>query len=193
MSESRNDGRNAGAGQPQNLSVLAQYVKDLSFENPGAPQSLRGRNTQPTINISLNVHASPVVENEVEVELKTEVRATDGDKVLFAIELVYAGIFRLTNIPADTVQPLIMIECPRLLFPFARQIISDASRKAASRRSSSTRSISSRSIGSGSPTCRRGSATSSPDARAVDSPSDREACLAAPGRGARSPAAGRYG
>ena len=60
MSESRNDGRNAGAGQPQNLSVLAQYVKDLSFENPGAPQSLRGRNTQPTINISLNVHASPV-------------------------------------------------------------------------------------------------------------------------------------
>jgi preprotein translocase subunit SecB len=129
MSESRNDGHNtAPAGQPQNLSVLAQYVKDLSFENPGAPQSLRGRNTQPTINISLNVHASPVVENEVEVELKTEVRATDADKVLFAIELVYAGIFRLTNIPADTNQPLIMIECPRLLFPFARQIISDASR-----------------------------------------------------------------
>ena len=103
-------------------------MKDLSFENPRAPQSLRGRNAQPTINISLNVHASPVVENEVEVELKTEVRATDGDKVLFAIELVYAGVFRLTNIPAETVQPLIMIECPRLLFPFARQIISDASR-----------------------------------------------------------------
>ena len=55
-------------------------------------------------------------------------QATDGDEVLFAIELVYAGIFRLTNIPPDTVQPLIMIECPRLLFPFARQIIADASR-----------------------------------------------------------------
>ena len=129
MSESRNDGGRANAtGQAQNLSVLAQYVKDFSFENPGAPQSLRPRNTAPAINISINVFANPPTNNEVEVELRTEVNAKDGETVLFAIELVYAGMFRLVNIPQEAVQPLLMIECPRLLFPFARQIISDASR-----------------------------------------------------------------
>lgn len=114
--------------QPQNLGVLAQYVKDLSFENPGAPQSLRGRTTNPNINITINVTPGPMNGNEVEVELKLDVKATTGNEVLFAIELVYAGLFRLTNIPPEAVQPVIRIECPRLLFPFARQIIADASR-----------------------------------------------------------------
>jgi preprotein translocase subunit SecB len=114
--------------QPQNLGVLAQYVKDLSFENPGAPSSLRGRTGNPNINITINVQPGPVNNNEVEVELKLDVKATSGDEVLFAIELVYAGLFRLTNIPPEAVQPIIRIECPRLLFPFARQIIADASR-----------------------------------------------------------------
>jgi preprotein translocase subunit SecB len=130
MADNRNDGR--GAPQPQqqqaNMSVLAQYVKDLSFENPGAPQSLRGRQTAPTINISINVHGGQIVNSEVEVELKLDVRAVDGETVLFAIELVYAGLFRLTNIPQEALQQLMMIQCPQLLFPFARQIIADASR-----------------------------------------------------------------
>jgi preprotein translocase subunit SecB len=130
MSESRNDGRAGGQQAPQNLSVLAQYVKDLSLENPGAPQSLRPRSTAPTINIGINVGSKQLVPNEVEVELSIEVRAADGAAVLFAIELVYAGHFRLTNIPPEAVHPVVMIECPRLLFPFARQIISDASRNA---------------------------------------------------------------
>ena len=130
MADNRNDGRQAPPAQQQqpNLSVLAQYVKDLSFENPGAPQSLRGRQTAPTINISINVHGGQIVNSEVEVELKLDVRAVDGETVLFAIELVYAGLFRLTNIPPDAVQQLMMIQCPQLLFPFARQIIADASR-----------------------------------------------------------------
>ena len=114
--------------QPQNLGVLAQYIKDLSFENPAAPQSLRGRTGNPNINITINVQPGAMNGNEVEVELKLDVKATSGDEVLFAIELVYAGLFRLTNIPPEAVQPIIRIECPRLLFPFARQIIADASR-----------------------------------------------------------------
>lgn len=114
--------------QPQNLGVLAQYVKDLSFENPAAPQSLRGRTANPNINITINVTPGPMNGNEVEVELKLDVKATSANEVLFAIELVYAGLFRLTNIPPEAVQPIIRIECPRLLFPFARQIIADASR-----------------------------------------------------------------
>jgi preprotein translocase subunit SecB len=120
--------RPAQQQQPQNLGVLAQYVKDLSFENPAAPASLRGRTGNPNIAITINVQPGTVTDDEVEVELKLDVKATSGEELLFAIELVYAGLFRLTNIPADAVQPIIRIECPRLLFPFARQIIADASR-----------------------------------------------------------------
>lgn len=128
MAETNSDGQAAARNVQQNLGVLAQYVKDLSFENPGAPQSLRQRSQAPTINIAINVHAGQPVNNEVEVELKINCEAKTGDAVLFAIELSYAGMFRLTNIPPEAVQPLIMIECPRLLFPFARQIIAEASR-----------------------------------------------------------------
>jgi preprotein translocase subunit SecB len=127
MADSNNGGAPAAA-QPQSMSVLAQYVKDLSFENPGAPQTLRARSSAPNIAIGVNVQAGQVVNNEAEVALSLDVRASENDAVIFAIELVYAGVFRLTNIPQESLAPLLMIECPRLLFPFARQIVSDASR-----------------------------------------------------------------
>ena len=117
-----------GQGAPQNLGVLAQYVKDLSFENPGAPQSLRSRNAAPGINITINVTTGQPVNNEAEVELKIDAKAQVEDRVLFAVDLTYAGMFRLTNIPPEAVQPILMIECPRLLFPFARQVIAEATR-----------------------------------------------------------------
>jgi preprotein translocase subunit SecB len=116
------------AGAQPNLGVIAQYVKDFSFENPGAPATLRGRNAQPNINISIGVQTNAVGTNEYEIELKIEARAQEGEAVLFALELVYAGVFRFTNVPAETVAPLATIECPRLLFPFARQIVADATR-----------------------------------------------------------------
>ncbi len=118
----------AAAGGAPNLSVLTQYVKDFSFENPGAPQSLRARQTAPAINISIGVQSAPAGTNEFEVELRIDARAVDGQTVLFAIELVYAGIFRFTNIPAEQSRAVALIECPRLLFPFARQVVSEASR-----------------------------------------------------------------
>jgi preprotein translocase subunit SecB len=116
------------AGAQPNLGIVAQYVKDLSFENPGAPATLRPRSTQPNMNIAIGVRTNAVGTNEYEVEMKIDARAVDGQAVLFAIELVYAGLFRFTNVPNEAVSPLAMIECPRLLFPFARQIIADASR-----------------------------------------------------------------
>lgn len=113
---------------PQNLGVLAQYVKDLSFESPGAPQTLRQRGTAPTINVTVNVEPGTVANDEVEVDLKIEAQAKLDETVMFAVELVYGGLFRLSNIPPEAVQPILRIECPRLLFPFARQILADASR-----------------------------------------------------------------
>lgn len=110
------------------LQVLTQYTKDLSFENPGAPESLIVKG-QPQIGIQINVNARPVREGgEYEVELKIEAKAELSGKTMFALELVYAGIFRAQNVAQETIHPFILIECPRMLFPFARQILADATR-----------------------------------------------------------------
>jgi preprotein translocase subunit SecB len=113
--------------QPQ-LNVLAQYVKDLSFENPNAPGSLLQQQQQPAINIQINVNATPMSSTDVEVVLKLEGKAETGGKTLFAFDLAYAGVFRIQNVPEDSIHPLVMIECPRLLFPFAREIVANSVR-----------------------------------------------------------------
>jgi preprotein translocase subunit SecB len=113
--------------QPQ-LNVLAQYVKDLSFENPNAPGSLQQQQQQPAINIQINVNALPLSDTDIEVVLKLEGKADVAGKLLFAFDLAYAGVFRIQNVPQDSVHPVVMIECPRLLFPFAREIVANAVR-----------------------------------------------------------------
>lgn len=118
----------AGNGENPSLNVLAQYIKDLSFENPHSPHSLRPRENSPEINININVNANPLSETDFEVELKLEASAGEGAETMFNCELTYAGVFRLTGIPEDSIAPAILIECPRLLFPFARQVVADATR-----------------------------------------------------------------
>jgi len=121
---------NAANQAGPSLNVLAQYVKDLSFENPNAPHSLTQQPGQqaPKINIQINVNAKPLAASDYEVELKIEGRAELPTTFLFGFDLLYAGIFRIQNVPQENVHALIMIECPRLLFPFARAIIADAVR-----------------------------------------------------------------
>lgn len=128
MAENGNDEAPAEAAGQQSFGVITQYVKDLSFEVPGAPESVRMRASTPSIGIGVNVQPKSNQDGELEVELRIEATAKEGETVIFAIELVYGGLFRLTNIPPENVTPIAMIECPRLLFPFARQIIADASR-----------------------------------------------------------------
>lgn len=110
------------------LAALGQYIKDFSFENPNAPASLAPRETGPSISISVNVNAKQPGETDFEVELTLEGKALDGTQTMFQFELVFAGLFRIQNIPAENIQAVVMIECPRLLFPFARQIVADAVR-----------------------------------------------------------------
>lgn len=110
------------------INALAQYTKDLSFENPNAPRSLQPQESGPQINIQVNVNAKQVAEFDFEVDLTLEGDAKIANEVLFAFELTYAGIFRMRNIPQDQLHPAVMIECPRLLFPFARQIVAEAVR-----------------------------------------------------------------
>lgn len=108
------------------LSIIAQYSKDFSFENPNAPQSLMQQQQQPQIGIQINVNPRQLSNTDYEVELKLEGKAEHTGSVLFAFDLNYAGVFRLMNIPQENLGPLLMVECPRLLFPFAREIISTA-------------------------------------------------------------------
>jgi preprotein translocase subunit SecB len=117
-----------GAGAAPQLNVLAQYIKDFSFENPNAPRSLQPSQQQPSINLQINVNANALAGSDVEVELKIEGKADAAGSVLFAFDLVYAGVFRIQNVPQNDVHPIVMIECPRLLFPFAREIVAAAVR-----------------------------------------------------------------
>ena len=119
-------GAPSDAQQPL-LNVLAQYIKDFSFENPNAPRSLQPSDAQPNINIQINVNAAPF-QSEFEVELKIEGKADAAGSMLFAFELIYGGVFRIQNVPQDSIHPILMIECPRLLFPFAREIIANGVR-----------------------------------------------------------------
>ncbi len=122
---------NGGPGAsvpPPSINILAQYIKDLSFENPNAPGSFAGSGPAPGVNIKFNVNATPLSSTEFEVALHVEAKAEHEEKLLFNIELVYSGIFRLMNVPQEIVQQIVLIECPRMLFPFARQIVADAVR-----------------------------------------------------------------
>jgi preprotein translocase subunit SecB len=123
----------SGSASPQaqvqpSMRILGQYLKDLSFENPNAPQALAPQQTQPDINIAVNVNARNLAPTDYEVELHLNAKATLQDKVIFAAELVYAGTFRMENFPPQLLHPAVLIECPRILFPFARQILADATR-----------------------------------------------------------------
>ena len=123
---STTNGGPAEAPAPQ-LSVLAQYVKDFSFENPNAPQSLMP-GQQPQIGIQINVDARPLADSDVEVSLRLEGKAEHQGNIMFAFELTFAGVFRIQNVPQESLNAIVLIECPRLLFPFAREIIANAVR-----------------------------------------------------------------
>jgi preprotein translocase subunit SecB len=125
-----------GGEQPQapvnapQLNVLAQYIKDFSFENPNAPRSLAPNEAPPSINIQINVGVGQLAATDYEVSLKLEGKAESANPttLLFAFDLTYSGMFRIQNVPQEQIHPVVMIECPRLLFPFAREIVATSVR-----------------------------------------------------------------
>jgi preprotein translocase subunit SecB len=110
------------------VTILVQYVKDLSFENPNAPMSLQASG-QPKIEVNVAVNAKRAGDGVFEAELKITAKATtEAGDTAFVVELVYAGLFGLANVPDEALEPFLIIEAPRILFPFARRIIADATR-----------------------------------------------------------------
>jgi preprotein translocase subunit SecB len=114
-----------GDNLPQ-VGVVAQYVKDLSFENPNAPAVYQWQ-SQPQMDIRFNIGTQVVGQDMHEVVLKIEIAAKSPEGTAFQMDLLYAGLFALKNIPAEQLQPFLLAEAPRILFPFARRIIADAS------------------------------------------------------------------
>jgi len=121
-------------GEAPQAGVLAQYVRDLSFENPNAPASLQSMNSaKPAIDVNVNVGARKVNDEVFEVELKVSAKATHkdeqgNDQVAFVVELAYGALFGIRNLPEETLKPFLLIQAPNLMFPFARRIVADASR-----------------------------------------------------------------
>ena len=112
----------------QSFVVKGQYIKDMSFENPHAPQSLLAVDSVPAIDVSVDLKAQKLQENIYEMTLHIAARAIADGNTLFLVDLAYAGIFQVTNIPQERMEPIIMIDCPFVLFPFARRVIADVTR-----------------------------------------------------------------
>ena len=116
------------AGARTEFSVRAQYIKDLSFESPGAAR-LPAAATPPKTRVTVGVDGREGGGDSLhEVVLRLDVRATRSDEVAFILELAYAGLFHIVGVPEDRLRPLALVECPRILFPFARRIVADCTR-----------------------------------------------------------------
>jgi preprotein translocase subunit SecB len=115
----------APPGQP-GIRILAQYIRDLSFESPRAPESLRG-GVQPQIDLSVELNVRGRDDGLYEVEIKLVARAVREAETVFHIEIAYAGLFEIIGVPQADLEPVLMVECPRYLFPFVRRVIADLS------------------------------------------------------------------
>ena len=127
MADQETNGGGNGADmsmQPQ-VSILAQYVKDLSVENPSAPEVFSWQ-VQPNLDVQFNLNVQGAGEGVHEVTLKFDISARSDNGVHFVLDLSYAGLFGIRNVPEEALPPFLLIEAPRLLFPFARQVIADA-------------------------------------------------------------------
>jgi len=113
------------------LRVLSQYVKELSFRNYLAALTPQAYEVQPTIDMGVQVKSRAVGDNgeATEVELCLDVEAKRGDEPMFSVSLVYAGLFQFVNVRPEDEEPLVWVECPRLLFPFSRQILAEITRE----------------------------------------------------------------
>ncbi|MEP2715739.1 protein-export chaperone SecB [Pseudophaeobacter sp.] len=125
------NGAGEGTQQPQvQMNILGQYIRDMSFENVMAQKGTGGE-VQPDVNVSVNLDAKKrSVENQFEVmtKLNIESKNKESDEVLFVLELEYVGVFSIQGVPEDQLHPFLLIECPRMTFPFLRRIVSDITR-----------------------------------------------------------------
>jgi preprotein translocase subunit SecB len=108
------------------IRILAQFTRDFSFENPRAPDSLRPSDAQPGMELNVEMAARGRPDGLFEVDIRTTATAKQGEAVAFQVDLLYGGLFEIVGVAEEQIEPVLLIECPRILFPFVRRIISDA-------------------------------------------------------------------
>lgn len=113
------------AAQPPAIRILAQYVRDLSFENPRAPDSLQPDSPRPQIELGVELNARGRPDALFELDLKLNLVAQRDEAVVFQLELVFGGLFQVTGVAEADLEQVLLIECPRYLFPFARRMVTD--------------------------------------------------------------------
>jgi preprotein translocase subunit SecB len=125
MTDTDSMGAQAAATEGPGMRILAQFIRDLSFENPRAPDSLRAGAAQPQIELGVEMNARARQDDLYDVDLKLTATARSNGEAVFQVELVYGGVFQITGVPEADLEPVLLIECPRYLFPFARRVIAD--------------------------------------------------------------------
>lgn len=123
--ETPGTGNSGAAATGPSLNLIGQYIRDLSFENPGAPASIMIGGPNPGFSVSINVAVKKQADEVYAVELTLNAKAEREKTLLFNVELIYGGVFRLRSVPENQLPPLLMVECPRLIFPFARQVLAN--------------------------------------------------------------------
>jgi len=119
-----------GQAEPQpHIQMLGQYIRDLSFENPKAPASLQGPGENPKMHVEVNVGAKKVAEDVFESAINFNAKAVTDEGTMYELELVYAGLMRVQNVPDNMLQPVLLINCPALTFPFLRRLAADITRE----------------------------------------------------------------
>jgi preprotein translocase subunit SecB len=119
----------AAQGQQVQVRVMAQYIKDLSFESPNIHKLLDGPGEAPNLRVEVNVNASKVNTNAFESVINFKADASNKAGTIYDLELAYAGMFQVENLPEPALEPFLLIECPTLLFPFVRRLVADLTRE----------------------------------------------------------------
>lgn len=130
MAEDKNTEAQPAEQQQPNMKILGQFIRDMSFENVAAQKGLGG-NIQPDIQVQVNLDARKRTDPdqyEVLIKLNVESKEKDGDIVMFILEIEYGGIFQIQNVAEDQMHPFLLIECPRMIFPYLRRIVGDVTR-----------------------------------------------------------------
>ena len=127
--DKESNGNGSAEGEQAQFNVLAQFIKDLSFESPNTPESLRGPGEEPNLQVNVTVGADKVEDGVYEVVINFDADASNKAGAIYKLELVYGGLFRLANMPDHIKHPVLFVNCPTLLFPFLRRIVADLIRE----------------------------------------------------------------
>lgn len=129
MAENENSTNGGSDGTAVQAQIVGQYIKDLSFENPSVGRPIKDKDEQPNLEVQINVNAKHLSDNHFESAIEFKALAANSSGTIYDLELIYAGLFRVKNIPEDSLDVFLLVHCPTLVFPFLRRLVADITRE----------------------------------------------------------------